>query len=127
MAIPIASLVVVIMYISPVFVCQYGLLGLDTAYLLGFRACPGSFLSSPIQNIQTPRHVGKSCTKHPDPKAGRPLDPDKPGCITSCWGGETDPDYSRPFLWIFVPEPRLLQPTLVIGSAVGSAPVEQGC
>ena len=37
------------------------------------------------------------CTKHPDSKAGQPLDTDKPGCITSGWGGETDPQISRLF------------------------------
>ena len=31
--------------------------------------------------------------KHPDPKSGRDLDQDKPGYTTSCWGGETSPDY----------------------------------
>ena len=46
--------------------------------------------------------------KPQDPKAGRHLDPDKPECITSCRGGETDPDFSRPFFGNFVPNPRLL-------------------
>ena len=56
-----------------------------------FRACPGSFKTSPVQKI-------------PNEKAGRPLVPDKPGCIMSCRGGETDPDFTRPFLWIFAPD-----------------------
>ena len=32
-------------------------------------------------------------TKNPDPKAGRPLVLDKPECIKSCRGGETDLDF----------------------------------
>ena len=43
-------------------------------------ACPDTFLSS----------CGE---KHPDPNSGWDFAPDKPGCTTSCWGGETDPNF----------------------------------
>ena len=75
-----------VLYVSPVLsVCQYGL---------------------------SVRGLGLVLVVSRPSKAGRPLDTDKSGCIKSCRGGETDPDFSRPFLWIFVPDPRLLQPTL---------------
>ena len=57
-------------------------------------ACPDSFPSS----------YGE---KHPDLKSDREIDPDKPGCITSCRGGEIDPYYFCVFLWIFVPNSQL--------------------
>ena len=47
--------------------------------------------------LVVPRPV---CTQHIDPMAGRPLDPDKPVCITSCWGVEADP-----FFVDFCPQP----------------------
>ena len=42
-----------------------------------FTACAGSFPSSHGE-------------KHPDPKSSQEVDPDKPGCTTSCWRGKTD-------------------------------------
>ena len=53
--------------------------------------------------------------------AGRPLDRDQPVCIMSCLGVEAEPKMSRLFLWIFVPDPRLLQPILYVYRVVGSA------
>ena len=52
------------------------------------------------------------CTNHPNPKAGWPLDTDKPACIMSGRGGETDPQISHLLLWICVTDPRLLQPPI---------------
>ena len=72
-------------------VCQYGLSGLDTACLLGFTACPGSFPSCHGEN-------------HPDPKSGREVHLDKPGLL--CPVGEI-----CAFFWSLVPDCRLLQPT----------------
>ena len=60
---------------------------------------PGSFPSSHGKN-------------HPDPKAGRDLDPDKPGCNTSCLGDEGNPTFLCAFFWVLVPDSRLLKPTL---------------
>ena len=68
---------------------EYKRQGLTTAYPW-FKACPGSFQSS----------HGR---KYPDPKSNWPLHPDKPGCITSCRGGDTNRDFFLPFFWIFVP------------------------
>ena len=66
------------------------------ACLLGFITCPGNFPSSHGE-------------KHPNPKSGQEVVPDKPGCIASCWGGETDPNFLH-----FFPDfhSRLLQLTL---------------
>ena len=50
--------------------------------------------------------------KHPNPNSGQELDPDKPGCTTSCQGDETDSKFLCAFFWIFIPDPKLLQPTL---------------
>ena len=76
MAIPTASLVMEILYVSLVLsVCQQGLSGPATACLLRFQGLTWQFLDW-------------SCTKYPDPKAGRPLDQDKPVCITSYQGGK---------------------------------------
>ena len=53
----------------------------------------------------------------------QPLEPDKPGCIMSCQGGETD--FSHPFLWIFLLDPRILQLTIELqGQLYGAAPVK---
>ena len=68
-------------------------------------ACPGSFPSS-----------------HGDPKLCWEVDPDKPGCTTSCLGGETDKKFLHSFFWIFVPDPQLFKPTLEF--VVRLAPVE---
>ena len=90
-------------------VCLEGLLMLNTARLLGYMACPGSFLSGHGQN-------------HPNPKSGQDLDSDKPRCTMSCRGDETDPKFSHTFFWMSVPNPLLLQPTesLRIGFRFGS-------
>ena len=45
------------------------------------------------------------CIKHPDPMAGRPLDPDKPVCFTSCRGVEADPKIFSLFFVEFCPRP----------------------
>ena len=42
------------------------------------KACPDSFPSNDSE-------------KYPDHKSIHDLDPDKPGCILSCLGGEIDP------------------------------------
>ena len=55
-------------------------------------ACSGSFLSSHGE-------------KHPEPKSGRDLDPDKPRCATACRKDETDQIFSELFFWIFIPGP----------------------
>ena len=55
------------------------------------------------------------CTKHPNPKAGRSLDTDKPRCITSGRGGETDPQISCLFLMYFCLQP----PTFAADHRVG--------
>ena len=36
--------------------------------------------------------------KHPDPKSGRDVDPDRPGCVTSCLVGLTNPSFSHAFI-----------------------------
>ena len=72
MAIPTASLVMVIQYISPVLSVSTACQNMIWLVYYGFRACPGSFQFCPAQK-------------------GEPLDPDKPGCIKSC---ETDPNFS---------------------------------
>ena len=91
MAIPTASVVVAILCISPVLsVCQYGLLGHDTTYLFGVLGLVVVVSSLVLQKVY-------------QLKSGRPLDPDKPGCITSCRGRETNPKLSRPFFVDFCP------------------------
>ena len=62
-------------------------------------ACHGSFPSCHVE-------------QHPDPKSGQEVDPDKPGCITSCQGEETDPTFLHTFFSGFGPDSQLLQPTL---------------
>ena len=47
-------------------------------------ACCGSFPSCHEEN-------------NPDPKSGRDLDPDKPGCTTFCRRDVTDPTFSHTF------------------------------
>ena len=56
-----------------------------------------------------------------DRKSGRDVDPEKPGCITSCRGGLTSSSFSRLKM---APIPAQLTYPRVIGSLVGSAPVE---
>ena len=46
---------------------------------------------------------------HPDPKSCQEVDPEKPGCTTSCQGDETDPTYMHVFFWILVSNSQLLQ------------------
>ena len=41
-------------------------------------------------------------------QSGHSLDTDISGCITSCGGGKTNPDFSCSFFWIFCPDPQLL-------------------
>ena len=67
----------------------------STACLLGFRACLLGFV------LVVSRLV---CTKHPDPMAGQPLDPDKPNCFTSCRGVEANPIISHLFFVDFCPD-----------------------
>ena len=47
-------------------------------------ACHGSFPSCHGEN-------------HLDPKSGREVDPDKPGCFTSSWGDVPDSTFSQTF------------------------------
>ena len=82
MAIPTASLVVVILYFSPVLsVFHLGLSWPDTACLLGFMVCSGSFVS-----------CGEN---HPYLKSGWDLDPKKPGWIMPFQGDETHPYFHK--------------------------------
>ena len=71
-------------------------------------ACPGSFLSCPGEN-------------YPNPKFGQDLDPDKPGCTTSCREDETNPAFSCTFFGFvsltFATDPRVVES--IIGSALG--------
>ena len=58
-----------VVYVSTgLSVCQYGLLGPATAFLLGLILV----VSRPV------------CIKHPNLMAGPPADPDKPVCFMSC-------------------------------------------
>ena len=61
-------------------------------------ACPGSCPSS----------HGK---RHPDPKSGWEIEPDKLGCIIPCQGDETNPKVLRIF-FVFALGTQILQPTL---------------
>ena len=56
------------------------------------------------------------------PQSSQDLDPDKPRCITSCWGDETNLTFLHTFFWTLVPNFQLLQ--LTLESVIGSAPVE---
>ena len=102
---PTASLVVVILYISPVLsVCQYGLSGPATACLLEFKACCSTSTTGYAINI-------------PNPMSCRGSHHVLSVSVPSCRRGATDPVYSRPFLWIFVPTPTFVADPRVVGLA----------
>ena len=83
--------------------------GTDTACLSwGFTTCPGSLPSSHGE-------------KHPDPKSGRDLDPDKLGCTTSCRGDETDPNVLHTLKKNFVLNIRPFATDPRVGCRVGSS------
>ena len=69
---------------SVLSVCDYSLLGVATACLLGFTACPDCFLSCHEEN-------------DPDLKSGRDFDPHKQVWCTSCREDITDPSFLRVF------------------------------
>ena len=73
-------------------------------------ACSGSFPSSRGE-------------KHPDPKSGQDLDPDKPGCTMSCRGNEIDPNFHSLFGGFRSPIPDFCNQPLSrrVGYRVGSS------
>ena len=82
-----------------------------------FTACAGSFPSSHGE-------------KHPDPKSSQEVDPDKPGCTTSCLRGKTDPYFCVFFFYFFfcfffLRSLTLLTNPRIVELVVGSAAVEQ--
>ena len=92
--------------------CHYSLLNDLQLIFSTSMACPENFLSSLRE-------------KHPDPKSGQDLGPDKLGCITSCQGGETYPYLSHTFSGFLAPIFDSANSARVVGLVVGPVTVKQ--